>query len=153
MFTGVKLCTFSISEPKIWSQPANLSSNLLIMWISWSERSGTAVRDGQGCSTFTTSLASLQYAAPTRPSHLGKDCSSVVGDQIAVAAMASGTQIYSMIHDRNYGSIYYLQNDALELGWKVLCMHNIWCARVNQLCGILMYITPKAWESMAVILS
>lgn len=153
MFTGVELCTFSISQPKIWSQPANLSPNLLIMWISRSEWSGTAVRDGQGCSTFTTSLASLQYAAPTRPGHLGKDCSSVVGDQIAVAAMAGGTQIYSMIHDRNYSDIYSIQNDALELRWEVLRVHSIWCARVNQPCGIVMYITPKAWESMAVILS
>ena len=58
-----------------------LSSNLLIMGIVWSDWSGTAVRDGQGCSTFTTSLAKIQHAAPTGPSHLGRGCSSTVGER------------------------------------------------------------------------
>lgn len=112
------------------------------------------MRDGKGCSTFTTTLASLQYAAPTGPSHLGKGCSSTVGEQEpdSKRTRAGSTKICSTIHDGSQYNTYFPLKDALKLPCKVLCKHGSWCARVNHLCADLMYITPKAWESMAVIL-
>lgn len=152
MFTGVKLCTFSTSESKIQSQPANLSSNLLIMGISWSDWSGMAVRDGHGCSTFTTSLASLQCAAPTGPSHLGRGGSSTVGEQEPDNSR-QGQAVLKSLPWHKQESVQH--TSSKKMNWTVMqggvyAQH--WCAWVSDLSGILMHVTLKAWDSNAVIL-